>query len=88
MRDLGRLYEAFRSHAEALEDYVPLPFETKVQLFVADEGGPDEIRAVTDEWRALTQREPDVTVLPGTHYTALRMPNVRTIANRIRDGLH
>jgi thioesterase domain-containing protein len=86
MTNLQRLYGAFRAHARAIETYTPASLHIKAQLFVAEAGGQEAIRAVTEEWCSLTDGNPEITILPGTHYSILRPPIVDIVAGRIRPG--
>jgi thioesterase domain-containing protein len=74
------LFEVYKSNLRALPGYAPPVYQGRVTLFRAAEQGawsrPDEIM----NWDAWASRGVETYSVPGNHYTMVREPNVRVLA--------
>jgi thioesterase domain-containing protein len=77
---LRRLFEVFETHTRAARAYEPGPFEGRVALFAASEGGGDAAAG----WSALAAGGLDLRLVPGDHYTLLERPNIEVLADELR----
>jgi amino acid adenylation domain-containing protein len=83
---LRGLYELFGANARALLGYVPGPYAGRVVLFQAGEEPPEVRRRAGLAWRAVAA-DLETHILPGSHYTLVREPHVRALAERLRSLL-
>jgi amino acid adenylation domain-containing protein len=82
---LGRYQRVFKSNVEALRRYAPRPYSGPVVLFAAGEARPPQ--DPTLGWGAWVGDGLQVERVPGDHYTMLRSPHVRILAERLRARL-
>ena len=88
--DLGlagirRLYDVFETNVRAAQQYRPGTYPGSVLLLRAAEGN-DDLDA-TLGWSAALSPDLRALTLPGDHYTILRPPHVRLVAETLRRAL-
>jgi amino acid adenylation domain-containing protein len=80
--DLRRLFEVFRANARAMEEYPVQPYPGRLTVIAAEEG-----RRPHDDpslgWESLSAGGLKVCKTPGDHYSALREPQVKSLAERL-----
>ncbi|HEY0079187.1 MAG TPA: amino acid adenylation domain-containing protein [Pyrinomonadaceae bacterium] len=88
LEQVQRLFTVFKTNNWALKGYVPKPYAGNVNLFRAS----DEIRDDLDErsagWSELVEGNLNLSVVPGNHYTMLREPHVKILAERLKSCLY
>ncbi|HEX2253053.1 MAG TPA: amino acid adenylation domain-containing protein, partial [Thermoanaerobaculia bacterium] len=82
---LRRLYRAFRGNLDAMAAYDAPPWEGRVELLLATEGGAALVDLLADDTRGWGERAAAAGVhhLPGNHYSWLRPPAVGAWAERL-----
>ncbi|HVG59538.1 MAG TPA: amino acid adenylation domain-containing protein [Hyalangium sp.] len=78
------LFEVFRAHALALEQYEARPYPGGLSLLRSSEG---EDAAAVEAWRQLAAGEVRVSRLEAGHYDLLRAPHVQRVASWLRQSL-
>jgi thioesterase domain-containing protein/acyl carrier protein len=84
---MERLYEVFKNNHQALRSYVPNYYRGQAALFKTEE------RLVADEndptlgWGKVVEVL-ELQSVPGNHYTIVREPHVKALAERLRDYCH
>ena len=84
--EIRRLLEVLAANLKALRSYLPGPYAGRVTLFRAVESTTLH-RDTTLGWRALASRGVEVHEIPGDHYSMVREPHLRVLAERIKDCL-
>ncbi len=82
-----RLFEVFKINVRAMQSYRPETSSTPVTLLKAEQSTaetPDE----TMGWGALTSSEIEIHTVPGSHFTIVREPYVRTLAEELADCIN
>ncbi|MET9110656.1 amino acid adenylation domain-containing protein, partial [Streptomyces zhihengii] len=79
-----QIVRRFSRNARALAAFEPAPADVPVRLFRACDGEPSP--HAVDRWRGLL-RDCRVLDVPGDHYTVMREPAVRRLAEQLRDVL-
>jgi thioesterase domain-containing protein/SAM-dependent methyltransferase/acyl carrier protein len=82
----GHVFEVFKSNLKAMMDYRPQPYPGKVTLLFAEEK-PQFIDVARDPqlgWGMYAQGGVEVIRIPGDHVHMVQEPNVRIVAERIR----
>jgi thioesterase domain-containing protein/acyl carrier protein len=85
----GHVFEVFKSNLKAMMDYRPQPYPGKVTLLFAEEK-PQFIEVARDPqlgWGMYAQGGVEVIRIPGDHIHMVQEPNVRVVAERIRQSL-
>ena len=82
---IQRLFDVYKANASALHSYVPRPYHGHMMLFRAGDGPgrPDP----TLGWNELAVDGVELHVVPGGHYTMLREPDVRSLAEQLRHAI-
>ena len=80
-----RLFEVFKINVQALQSYRPEASSTRVTLLKA---GEQEVADETMGWGALTSGEIEIHRVPGNHFTIVREPNVRSLAEQLADCIN
>lgn len=76
-----RLYEIFRQNVLALGQYVPRPYAAPVTLLRAEQSLPgDLMQEETGGWETLIPNGLTVQMVPGNHFTMVRLPHVAALA--------
>lgn len=81
---MDEIVRRFSRNARALAAFEPAPTDVPVWLFRACDGEP--ARHAADRWRGLL-RDCRVLDVPGDHYTVMREPAVRRLAEQLQDVL-
>jgi thioesterase domain-containing protein len=80
-----RLFEVFKINVQALQTYRPEASSTRVTLLKA---GEQEVADETMGWGTLTSGEIEIHRVPGNHFTIVREPNVRSLAEQLADCIN
>ena len=80
-----RLFEVFKINVQALQSYRPEASSTRVTLLKA---GEQEVADETMGWGTLTSGEIEIHRVPGNHFTIVREPNVRSLAEQLADCIN
>lgn len=81
MEQMQHLFQVFQANRLALANYQPQPYLGKVTLFCADSSPEDR------GWNSLIKGELETYTIPGNHYTMMRSPNVKKIAQNLSSGI-
>jgi amino acid adenylation domain-containing protein len=81
--DVQRFLSLFSQHMKAAQNYAPDPWMGKIILFEARERLPKQVADASLGWAMLSQSV-DRYVIPGNHYSMLRAPNVKSLAEQLR----
>ncbi|HEX3639853.1 MAG TPA: thioesterase domain-containing protein, partial [Ktedonobacteraceae bacterium] len=84
--DVQRFLSLFSQHMKAAQNYSPDPWTGKVILFEARERLPNQVADASSGWVMLSQSV-DRYIIPGNHYSMLRAPNVKSLAEQLRQHL-
>lgn len=82
-RQIRRLFQTFKVNAQAMCRYVPQSYAGRVCLFKAFE---QPILAASDYsmgWNSIIVEGLEIYDVPGNHYTILREPQVRVLADKL-----
>jgi thioesterase domain-containing protein len=82
--DIFRYFSVYRTNIRAMSTYVPQPQRVNLALFKADEQLAQSAPGETMGWGELAGEEVEVCVVPGNHYTLLREPHVRILAEHLQ----
>ena len=80
-----RLFEVFKINVQAMQSYRPEASSTRITLLRA---GDHEVADETMGWGALTSGELEVHRVPGDHFTIVREPYVRSLAEQLADCIN
>jgi amino acid adenylation domain-containing protein len=80
-----RLFEVFKINLQAMQSYRPEVSSTRVTLLKA---GEQEVADETMGWGALTSGEIEIHRVPGSHFTIVREPYVRSLAEQLADCIN
>ena len=83
-----RLYEVFKINVQAMQRYRPKPSSQRMTLIKAGEQGSLETPDETLGWGALTSGEVEIHTVPGSHFTIVREPYVRDLAEQLADCIN
>jgi thioesterase domain-containing protein/aryl carrier-like protein len=85
LAQFGRLFAVYKANAQALLGYVPRAYPGRVALFQATDAphGPDPLAG----WAALAEAGVEVYAVAAEHETMLREPQVRELADRLREAI-
>jgi len=79
-----RLYDIFKNNYRALRDYAPGRYDGRAVLFKTEERLSGDEHDPTLGWGAVVA-DLELQSVPGNHYTIVREPHVRLLAERLRD---
>ena len=82
LADIYRYFNVYRTNTRALATYVPRAQNVRVALIKANEQTSTASDAMG--WTELVAEDVEVHVVPGNHYTLLREPNVRMLAEELK----
>jgi amino acid adenylation domain-containing protein len=78
---MARFYRVFKINVRAVSNYIPRPLRGRVTLLKAEEllqgSGPG------DDWEELALDGLEVHMVPGNHFTTIREPYVRALAQSL-----
>ena len=83
-----KLFELFRLNVQAMQSYRPQASSQRVTLLKAEEQGTVETPDETMGWGALTSGEVETHTVPGSHFTIVREPYVRSLAEHLADCIN
>jgi aspartate racemase len=83
-----RLFEVFKINVQAMQNYRPQASSRAVTLLKADEQANAEAPDETMGWGALTTGEIEIHSVPGSHFTLVREPYVRRLAEQLADCIN
>lgn len=87
-QQLQRLFHAYQITIHAWLHYQPQPYQGSLTLIKAeDRKGWEDNSDATLGWQGLVSKEVGVLTTPGDHYTLMRQPDVRSLAERVRQCL-
>ncbi|HYO62019.1 MAG TPA: amino acid adenylation domain-containing protein [Pyrinomonadaceae bacterium] len=81
---LRRLLEVFKGNVRASWRYRPRDYGARVKLFRARERAPGDSADDAARWETVTSGGLELYDAPGGHYTMLREPHVRALAERLK----
>jgi thioesterase domain-containing protein len=84
---IERLYEVFKNNHQALRNYVPNHYYGQAALFKTEERLIAGEQDPTMGWGKIVQAL-ELQSVPGNHYTVVREPHVKVLAERLRDYCH
>lgn len=79
-----RLFEVFKANLTAVSNYSPGKARCRVALMKARERISDAPQEPAMGWDELTEHEVEVLEVPGNHFTMIREPYVRFMAERLK----
>jgi thioesterase domain-containing protein len=82
-----RLFEVFKINVQAMQSYRPQASSTRVTLLKAEQA-PVETLDETMGWGPLTSSEIEIHTVPGSHFTIVREPYVRSLAEELADCIN
>jgi thioesterase domain-containing protein len=85
LADIYRYFNVYCTNSRALAAYAPRTQNVRVALFKANEqtgAGSDTLG-----WTELVAQGVEMHAVPGNHYTMLREPNVRVLAEHLKDSI-
>jgi thioesterase domain-containing protein/acyl carrier protein len=82
--DSRHLFEVFRTNVHARQNYIGSTLHTRARLFIAEERFLKSTENPTTGWAKLIPNGLDYEAVPGDHYTMIRKPNARVLAERLR----
>ncbi|MGB7926172.1 MAG: alpha/beta fold hydrolase, partial [Pyrinomonadaceae bacterium] len=83
---VSHLFSVFKNNVRAMRSYRPRPAQCAVTLFRNSEEAGDSSGDLSMGWNDLA-REVTVEVVPGDHYTMMRHPEVKFLAERLSEHL-
>ncbi|HYP02761.1 MAG TPA: thioesterase domain-containing protein [Pyrinomonadaceae bacterium] len=83
-----RLFEVFKINVQAMQSYRPQPSAFALTLLSAAEREDSEAPDETMGWGALTSGEVEIHRVPGSHFTIVREPHVRSLAEQLADCIN
>src|SRR5579875_1150254 len=91
--DLGvpqirNLFQVFKANATAVLNYIPHAYPGCLTLFKASEQHLEGDQGAPMDWHELASGGVEVHMIPGNHYTMMREPHVRTLADRLKHSLN
>ena len=81
---IERLYEVFKNNHQALRSYVPNHYHGHAALFKTEERLVADDQDPTLGWGKVIPAL-ELHSVPGNHYTIVREPHVKVLAERLRD---
>jgi amino acid adenylation domain-containing protein len=85
----ARVFDIFKGNLKAMWDFRPLPYTGKITLFASEEQ-PDTLDVTRDPllgWGAWAAGGVEVHRIPGSHLDVIREPNVRVLADALKQCL-
>ncbi|MBW4677719.1 MAG: amino acid adenylation domain-containing protein [Desmonostoc geniculatum HA4340-LM1] len=89
-----RSYKLFKTHAQAMRDYVPQVYPHEITLFRANEKIPHDFRSpelYSDDpllgWGKYSQRPIRLIEVPGNHFSMFSEPHIKKFGKELRNNL-
>ena len=79
---IEQLYQVFKTNVRAMLDYKPQPLRVRLILFKAEET-PAEMSQATGGWEDFALEGIEVFRVPGNHFTMVRAPHVKALAEAL-----
>jgi amino acid adenylation domain-containing protein len=80
---LRQLFEVYQKNLQAMQRYVPRGVPVQITLFKASEIMAQDVDHLEVGWKELTTGGVVVCDVPGNHFTMLREPHVRSMAEQL-----
>jgi amino acid adenylation domain-containing protein len=84
---IRRLWHVFKTNYNAMRNYLPAVYPGRLTLFRASENAGKNSHDLTDGWGALAAGGVEIHTVPGNHYSIVREPNVRVLAELLKTCL-
>ena len=84
LEQLRRSFEVFRNNVLAVRKYRPRPLPERLILLKAGEELAENGRRSAEAWGRLARGGVAVSMVEGNHYTMMRAPHVRGLAEQLR----
>jgi amino acid adenylation domain-containing protein len=81
MIDIQRFFNVHKLNSRALQNYIPMAISAPILLLKASEGPKDQ--DPTEGWGKLAAAGIDLRESPGDHYSIMRAPGVRVLAEQL-----
>ena len=88
LAQVQRLFEVFKINVQAMQSYRPKASSQRVTLLKAEERPAVETTDETMGWGELTSGEIEIHTVSGSHFTIVREPHVRNLAEQLADCIH
>jgi len=85
--EIRALLRVFKSNMQAARSYLPRASRIKVTLFKANEPSTGSAGDTAADWEGLALDGVDVREIPGDHFTMMREPHVRVLAEQLNECL-
>jgi len=82
--EIRRLLEIFLANCQAQQNYTPLVYPDPITLFSASESLEPKDSDLTMEWKQLTNAGVEIHKIRGDHYTIVKEPHVRVLAEQLK----
>jgi amino acid adenylation domain-containing protein len=82
--DSTHVFEVFRTNVHARQNYIGSTYHGRIRLFIAEQRFLKSTENPTTGWAKLVSEGLDYEAVPGDHYTMIRKPNARILAERLR----
>jgi thioesterase domain-containing protein len=82
--ELKRLFSTFSANYRAMYGYAGGPYPGTVTLFKATGRADEDMEAAALGWRSLAAGGVEVHPVSGDHYSLIRKPQVRALAERLK----
>jgi thioesterase domain-containing protein/acyl carrier protein len=82
--DSTHVFEVFRTNVHARQNYIGSTYQGRIRLFIAEQRFLKSTENPTTGWAKLVSEGLDYEAVPGDHYTMIRKPNARILAERLR----
>ena len=86
--EFRKLFDTFKIHANTMRRYRPGKFEGRITLFSAEQDHQQTAARLLKGWDKFATGGVDVHVVPGDHFSMVREPHVRVLAERLRSCIH
>jgi thioesterase domain-containing protein len=88
LAQVKRLFEVFKINVQAMRSYRPKASSQRVTLLKAGERSTVETTDETMGWGALTSGQVEIHTVSGSHFTIVREPYVRSLAEQLADCIN
>jgi thioesterase domain-containing protein/acyl carrier protein len=85
---IRRLASVYKANIRATQSYKPKAYPKRITLFRASERFAEDGQDPTMGWSEIATGGLDTCTLPGSHYTIVREPHVRTLATWLGESLN
>jgi thioesterase domain-containing protein len=85
--EIGRLLEVVLANRQAERSYTPVVYPNQITVFRAEEWFGLENSDPTMGWNQLTEGGVKIHAISGDHYTIVKEPHVRVLAERLRNSI-